>query len=66
MNTLQAMPVPIKQGVAEAIIKCRTQWGATVLCPFCKTYHKHGLAGLKTLVGQFRSADCHRGDYQIV
>jgi hypothetical protein len=55
-----------KRGVAEAVIKCQNNLVGKVMCPFCNKTHQHGLMGLKSLAGQFRGSDCHRGDYRIV
>jgi hypothetical protein len=42
-------------------------WSIKVTCPYCKKQHKHG-GGLSNQTPFFgtRSADCQKGEYQLV
>ena len=64
MEVNMSLNPPVNYGVAEAIILCRNEYTAKVLCPFCKTKHSHGVGGevLYERV-EYRGSHCKQGEY---
>jgi hypothetical protein len=66
MEVHSPIPSSPNYGVAEAIIICQNEYSVNVICPFCKTIHKHGTGGNLTYERyEYRGADCHKGEYRF-